>query len=72
MKFRTLTLFIFILSIYSCKNEVQQVVGDKVKESQLYEGPIIDMHIHAYNEELGGSMFGMNQPNPLKNETYKA
>ncbi|GAB4251147.1 MAG: amidohydrolase family protein [Ekhidna sp.] len=35
-----------------------------------YTGPIIDMHIHAYNQRLGGMMFGMDHPNPLKNETY--
>lgn len=29
------------------------------------------MHIHAYNQELGGMMFGMDHPNPLKNEIYK-
>tara|TARA_B100000949_G_scaffold235627_1_gene260900 strand:- start:2103 stop:2939 length:837 start_codon:yes stop_codon:yes gene_type:complete len=29
------------------------------------------MHIHAYNQELGGMMFGMDHPNPLKNELYK-
>jgi len=39
-------------------------------QAQDYEGPIIDMHIHAYNSELGGMMFGMDHPNPLKNETY--
>ncbi|WP_164732322.1 amidohydrolase family protein [Flagellimonas oceanensis] len=39
--------------------------------SQQYTGPIIDMHIHAYNQELGGMMFGMDHPNPLKNELYK-
>ena len=39
--------------------------------AQRYSGPIIDMHMHAYNQELGGMMFGMDHPNPLKNETYK-
>ncbi|MBW8245072.1 amidohydrolase family protein [Muricauda oceani] len=39
--------------------------------SQKYIGPIIDMHLHAYNQELGGMMFGMDHPNPLKNEMYK-
>ena len=29
------------------------------------------MHLHAYNQELGGMMFGMDHPNPLKNEMYK-
>lgn len=39
--------------------------------AQDYTGPIIDMHIHAYNKELGGMLFGMDHSNPLKNETYK-
>jgi predicted TIM-barrel fold metal-dependent hydrolase len=39
--------------------------------TQKYTGPIIDMHVHAYNKELGGMMFGMDHPNPLKNEMYK-
>lgn len=38
--------------------------------AQEYSGPIIDMHVHAYNSELGGMMFGMDHPNPLKNEIY--
>ncbi|MEM1336132.1 MAG: amidohydrolase family protein [Bacteroidota bacterium] len=40
--------------------------------AQEYTGPIIDMHIHAYNDTTGGYMFGMNPRNPLKNETYTA
>lgn len=40
-------------------------------EAQDYTGPIIDMHIHAYNSEIGGMMFGMDHPNPLKDEIYK-
>ncbi|MCW5518085.1 amidohydrolase family protein [Muriicola sp. Z0-33] len=39
--------------------------------AQDYTGPIIDMHIHAYNDELAGMLFGMDHWNPLKNETYK-
>jgi len=39
--------------------------------SQIYTGPIIDMHIHAYNHDIGGEMFGMDFPNPLTGKTYK-
>lgn len=70
MKTRILTLFVFLFIIYSCKNEEQQLKTGNEKINELYKGPIIDMHIHAYNEEMGGMMFGMNHPNPLKNETY--
>ncbi len=40
-------------------------------EAQNYTGPIIDMHIHAYNMKSAPEMFGHDYPNPLKNETYK-
>jgi len=42
-----------------------------IGHAQTYTGPIIDMHVHAYNHELGEMMFGMDHPNPLKNELYK-
>jgi hypothetical protein len=71
MKTRILTILIFLFIICSCKNEKQQVTNVEEKVNELYKGPIIDMHIHAYNQEIGGMMFGMNHPNPLKNETYK-
>ena len=71
MKIKILTLFAFLFAICSCKNEEQQTTNEPKTVNDLYTGPIIDMHIHAYNEEIGGMMFGMNHPNPLKNETYK-
>ncbi len=71
MKIRTLTLFIFLFTICSCNNEVQQTTHETETANELYKGPIIDMHIHAYDEGLGGNMFGMNYHNPLKNETYE-
>lgn len=71
MKIRIFTLFVFCFAIYSCKNNIQQTASETEAVIELYKGPIIDMHIHAYNEEIGGMMFGMDHPNPLKNETYK-
>ena len=36
-------------------------------KSQEYKGPIIDMHIHAYERSI---MFGMTHPPTLRGETY--
>lgn len=71
MKIRIFTLLIFFFVICSCKKEIQQTLSETETTNELYKGPIIDMHIHAYNEKIGGMMFGMDHPNPLKNETYK-
>jgi len=72
MKINVLILFTFLFAFCSCKNEEQlQKTNETELVNELYKGPIIDMHIHAYNEEIGGIMFGMDHPNPLKNETYK-
>ncbi|NJB69610.1 hypothetical protein GGR42_000072 [Saonia flava] len=39
--------------------------------AQAYKGPIIDMHIHAYNQEAGASMFGIDYRNPLTDDEFK-
>lgn len=36
-----------------------------------YKGPIIDMHIHAYDQEAGSMMFGVNYTNPLTGDKFK-
>ena len=41
-------------------------------KNSRYSGPIIDMHVHAYNESIGGMMFGMELFNPLTNMRYMA
>jgi hypothetical protein len=71
MKNRFFILILPLIVIYSCKQDTQQTTIQTNNKNELYEGPIIDMHIHAYNNEIGGMMFGMNHPNPLKNELYK-
>lgn len=51
---RTSILVIFILSILSCNNKKgTQVINDP--STNNYEGPIIDVHLHAsYLEDFGG------------------
>lgn len=71
MKNRFFILILPLIVICSCKQDTQQTTIQTNKKNELYKGPIIDMHIHAYNNEIGGMMFGMNHPNPLKNELYK-
>ncbi len=39
------------------------------KAIEIYKGPIIDMHIHAYDD--GHPMFGMTHPPTLRGETYQ-
>lgn len=64
-----LFFFAFLWLLLSCTS------AETVTEAEVagqYVGPIIDMHVHAYNAQIGGMMFGMDHPNPLKNEVYKA
>lgn len=70
MKNPTITLLVAILLFLSC--------NDKTKEKSLtrddsmslkYDGPIIDMHIHAYQD--GNPLFGMTHPPTIRGETYK-
>jgi predicted TIM-barrel fold metal-dependent hydrolase len=42
---------------------------DSAVFTEKYTGPIIDMHIHAYDE--GHPFFGMTHPPTLRNKTYK-
>lgn len=63
--------YLFILGLAIGCLEKPKKTSQETQEPQRYTGPIIDMHIHAYSKELGGPMFGMDHPNPLKYETYK-
>ena len=71
MKTRLSILILLLIVNLSCKKEIQETTEQSNFKNEVYSGPIIDMHIHAYNAQTGGMMFGMNHPNPLKNETYK-
>jgi len=71
MKTRISILILVLIVIWSCKKESQKTTGQLDTQNETYKGPIIDVHIHAYNNETGGMMFGMDHPNPLKSETYR-
>ena len=63
-------VFLVLMLLFNCSQSDQKENTEKAVAE--YRGPIIDMHIHAYNEELAGMMFGMDHPNPLKGEMYTA
>jgi hypothetical protein len=69
MKNKILTVLIITSAIVSC-SEVNQ--NDKLNTPSIekYNGPIIDMHIHAYDEKEGASMFGIDYTNPLTGEKF--
>jgi hypothetical protein len=71
MKTRIILLSSILILFWACDNQ-SSIPAEKLHSgTEKYTGPIIDMHIHAYNGEIGGMMFGMDHPNPLKNEEYK-
>lgn len=39
---------------------------------EMYSGPIIDMHLHAFNEKEHAMFFGMEHPPTLRGETFMA
>ena len=71
MKTRWLLMGFSLILIWGCAENSLNSDKKPEPEKVVYTGPIIDMHVHAYNEKVGGMMFGMDHPNPLKNEVYK-
>ena len=57
---------LFALGCNTPKNTTRSVTEQL---SQRYNGPIIDMHIHAFGE--GNPLFGMTHPPTLRGKTYK-
>lgn len=64
-------VILFAASLFSLGCNAQMNAKGSVTEqlSQRYNGPIIDMHIHAFGE--GNPMFGMTHPPTLRGKTYK-
>lgn len=69
MKKLKVILFAAALMALGCNTQknIQHSVTEQL--SQSYNGPIIDMHIHAYGE--GNPLFGMTHPPTLRGKTYK-
>ena len=69
---RTQTFIILAVSflLFSCNNQTKEKNVSQVNtNSEIYNGPIIDMHIHAYTE--GNPLLGMTHPPTLRGKTYK-
>ena len=69
---KTLLVFVLALSLLlaaSCieHTEAKSTSGNATI-SEKYTGPIIDMHVHAYNRKT--PMFGLENFNPLTRKTY--
>lgn len=69
MKAKFSTLLIIIFLSVSCNNQTDNKFDPVAnKNSENYRGPIIDMHIHAFNE--GNPMLGMPHPPTLRGATF--
>lgn len=70
MKTLITTLLVVIFLSVACNDKTKRLsVSDLSQDSENYKGPIIDMHIHAFNE--GSPFFGMIHPPTLRGKTYK-
>lgn len=70
MKTQTFILLLVTFLLISCKNQTKENTESVVNDdSTHYNGPIIDMHIHAYTQN--GGMFGLTHPPTLRGETYQ-
>lgn len=69
MKPTIFALFFIVLLWFSCNNKKSEQVLAPSKNTQNYTGPIIDIHIHAFQE--GHPLFGMTHPPTLRGKTYE-
>lgn len=66
-----LNVILFAAALFAIGCTTQKNANHSITEqpSQNYNGPIIDMHIHAYSE--GNPLFGRTHPLTLRGKTYK-
>ena len=69
MKTHISTFLVFIFLLLSCNKQLTNQTSIDSRNSGIYSGPIIDMHIHAYAGQ--NPMFGVTHPPTLRRETYK-
>ncbi len=70
MKILITSTFLLLL-LTGFKQDGENKSTNKNKDNH-YHGPVIDMHIHAYDSIHGATMFGMDYTNPLTGESFKA
>lgn len=68
MKRFSILLFLVLCFTLGCKQQASPESPEKAP-NEIYKGPIIDMHLHAYGEGYG--MFGVTHPPTLRNQTYQ-
>ncbi len=73
MKSQTLVFELIILAIISCGPRDQKVKISGEQKDSTYTGPIIDMHIHAFDEHSSFSqMLGQEMNLAMTGKTYTA
>ncbi len=68
MKHLPTLLILTVMLTLGCKQSTV-TESDISTANEIYTGPIIDMHLHAYPE--GDGFFGMTHPPTLRKETFK-
>ncbi|MCX2718118.1 amidohydrolase family protein [Lentiprolixibacter aurantiacus] len=63
-----LFIILAICLILGCKQNVPSENAEKAT-NEIYTGPIIDMHLHAYTE--GDGMLGITHPPTLRKQTFQ-
>jgi predicted TIM-barrel fold metal-dependent hydrolase len=66
---KLLILILALCLVIGCKQDTRPESTEQVS-NQVYEGPIIDMHLHAYAE--GEGMFGLTHPPTLRKQTFQS
>lgn len=61
---------IIVLFLIGCGQEKDNKSAEEIGQT-TYQGPIIDMHIHAYSEETGGFFFGLEHPATFRGQRFK-
>ena len=70
MKSYILNFVAALALFFSCNNQPENPgTSPNDFNSSIYNGPIIDMHIHAFHE--GNPMLGRNHPPTLRGVTYQ-
>ena len=70
MKNQPFRFFVILIILHGCSESAKR--GNlETQTPEKYSGPIIDMHIHAYDQEAGSTMFGVDYTNPLTGDKFK-
>ncbi len=71
MKSQRIALLAIAALCSACQAPSRQDGNDLNTLLRHYDGPIIDMHAHAFSEETHEWFFGMEHPPTLRGETYQ-